>query len=254
MKLDPRDIPAITEDLDRLASSKGYTKIFAKVPEDISYVFLDKNYVQEARIPSFFEGKKTGLFLAKYFSEARKQITDEREITKIINLSIKKNVDKGMLPIHCHYPIQKVMPQDVEALSALYKTVFPSYPFPIDDPEYLRKTMASHIEYYLIRDAGKIVAAASSEMDPEAQHVEMTDFATLPEYRGKNLSGCLLRYMEKEMRERGMRLSYTIARALSYGMNMTFAKNDYVFAGTLVNNTQISGQIESMNVWYKALA
>jgi hypothetical protein len=27
----------------------------------------------------------------------------------------------------------------------------------------------------------------------------------------------------------------------------------YLFAGTLTNNTNISGKIESMNVWYKSL-
>ena len=38
-----------------------------------------------------------------------------------------------------------------------------------------------------------------------------------------------------------------------YGMNITFAKQKYIFAGTLVNNTDISGGIESMNIWYKPL-
>ena len=37
-------------------------------------------------------------------------------------------------------------------------------------------------------------------------------------------------------------------------MNITFARQDYVLAGTLVNNTNISGSLESMNVWYKSLA
>ena len=44
---------------------------------------------------------------------------------------------------------------------------------------------------------------------------------------------------------------YTIARALSAGMNITFAKAGYRYAGTLVNNTDISGTIESMNVWWR---
>ena len=52
---------------------------------------------------------------------------------------------------------------------------------------------------------------------------------------------------------KGFSTTYTIARSLSLGMNLTFAKGGYSFAGTLVNNTQISGQIESMNVWYKHL-
>jgi hypothetical protein len=37
-------------------------------------------------------------------------------------------------------------------------------------------------------------------------------------------------------------------------MNITFAKNGYEYAGTLKNNTNISGNIESMNVWYKHLS
>jgi len=34
-------------------------------------------------------------------------------------------------------------------------------------------------------------------------------------------------------------------------MNITFAKAGYRYAGTLVNNTDISGTIESMNVWWR---
>ena len=55
------------------------------------------------------------------------------------------------------------------------------------------------------------------------------------------------------MKRQGMHTAYTIARSLSAGMNITFAKLGYVFAGTLTNNTNISGKIESMNVWYKLL-
>jgi hypothetical protein len=36
-------------------------------------------------------------------------------------------------------------------------------------------------------------------------------------------------------------------------MNITFAKQRYALAGTLINNTDISGSLESMNVWYKPL-
>ena len=81
----------------------------------------------------------------------------------------------------------------------------------------------------------------------------MTDFATLPDYRGNNLSMMLLKEMEALMRSKKMKTVYTIARALSTGMNVTFSKMNYVFAGTLINNTNIAGKIESMNVWYKNL-
>lgn len=45
----------------------------------------------------------------------------------------------------------------------------------------------------------------------------------------------------------------TIARAHATGMNIVFARQGYAFAGTLPNNTQIKGDLESTNVWYKHL-
>jgi len=36
-------------------------------------------------------------------------------------------------------------------------------------------------------------------------------------------------------------------------MNITFAKQGYQYAGCLVNNSNICGSIESMNVWYRQL-
>jgi hypothetical protein len=37
-------------------------------------------------------------------------------------------------------------------------------------------------------------------------------------------------------------------------MNITFTRASYRFSGMLVNNTNISGGIESMNVWYRIFA
>lgn len=59
--------------------------------------------------------------------------------------------------------------------------------------------------------------------------------------------------IQDEAKRRGLLTAYTIARALSVGMNKTFAKCRYAFSGTLVNNTHISGHIQSMNVWWKDL-
>ena len=36
-------------------------------------------------------------------------------------------------------------------------------------------------------------------------------------------------------------------------MNITFAKAGYTYGGRLINNTNISGQIESIKVWYREL-
>ncbi len=67
------------------------------------------------------------------------------------------------------------------------------------------------------------------------------------------LAVCLLARMEQEMMLRNITTAYTIARALSPSMNISFSKMGYHYGGTLINNTNIDGQIESMNVWYKYL-
>jgi len=95
------------------------------------------------------------------------------------------------------------------------------------------------------------LTVSSAEMDACSASAEMTDFATPPAFRGNGFALHLLREMEETVRGRGIRSLFTIARAYSFGMNITFARNGYSFGGTLTNNTNISGRLESMNVWYK---
>lgn len=142
---------------------------------------------------------------------------------------------------------------DSNELSKLYKIVFASYPFPIHNSDYIKKTMQENIIYFGIFKGDRIVAASSCETDPKSQNVEMTDFATHPDYRGMGLGVILLVKMEEYMRKNNYLCTYTIARAMSPAMNVTFAKLGYKYSGTLINNTNISGNIESMNVWYKSL-
>ena len=114
--------------------------------------------------------------------------------------------------------------------------------------------MESDVEYSCIETDGEIVAVSSAEMDKKNLNAEMTDFATLPEWRSKKFAQHLLAFMEREIRKKKIKTAYTIARAVSVGMNITFRKSGYHFAGRLKNNTNIAGSIESMNVWYKDIS
>ena len=87
----------------------------------------------------------------------------------------------------------------------------------------------------------------------EEKNAEMTDFAVLPRYRGQKLAGQLLSVMEEAMKSAGVKTLYTIARLKEPGMNKTFINAEYRYSGTLVNNTNISGSIESMNIFYKKI-
>jgi len=251
MKLDKKDYPQIIKKLEQLAKSKGYNKIFGKVREQHLDDFIAAGYETEAYIPDFFGNGARAHFIGKFFDENRKSDIKNEVINKVINLAEEKpNIDTQP-EINPEFRYKVAEKSDGSAMVKVYQEVFPTYPFPIHDPEYIRQTMDENVIYFGIWEKDRLVALSSAEMDQDEKNVEMTDFATLPEYRGNGFALFLLAKMEDKMKEMGIKPFYTIARAVSFGMNITFSKMGYQFTGTLKNNTNISGNIESMNVWYK---
>ena len=236
--------------LHSLAEVNQYTKIILKLPESSLNDFIRYGYDIEGEIPGFYNGKEKCCFLAKFLNSSRKQVNDLQIISKIIN-DLKNKKPTELPHLSNDFSIRKLKTEDSREMAMVFKDVFESYPFPIYDPNYLVQTMHSHINYYGVIHNDKIAAIASSEIDGKNQNVEMTDFAIPPAYRGYKLSKHLLYHMEIRMKEEGIRTFYTIARAISYPMNSTFNSLGYKYGGTLYNNTQISGSIESMNLWYK---
>jgi putative beta-lysine N-acetyltransferase len=253
MKLASPDVPRIIRFMEQLASTNGYSKLFAKVPGPAEGWFRAQGFKVEARVPGMFNGSEDGCFMAKYPKRERSVISSPKLVQKVLSTAKEQSVQSGRsLPYG--WKIDAMKPEDAKAMAELYRQVFETYPFPIHDPEYLRETMDSHVRYFGIRDdSGHLTALASAEMDCSAGNVEMTDFATSAECRGKGLASILLAHMEREMAKTGIDTAYTIARAHATGMNIVFARQGYAFAGTLPNNTQIKGDLESMNVWYKSL-
>ncbi len=253
MKLAPHDIDDVPEAVEDIARENNYSKIFSKIPLSAKQEFLKRGHVEEANVPGFYNGVEDASFMGKFLSEERIQEQTPKEKASVLKSALAKfNAPKDVILsedeefVHC-------TEKDVNEMADLYSKVFPSYPFPIQNASYLLETMLENVVYFGIRKKGELVALASCEMDVENSNVEMTDFATLPELRGRGYSYYLLIKMEEEMRSRGVVTAYTIARSRSYGMNTVFSRNTYLYAGTLVNNTNISGNIESMNIWYKKL-
>ncbi|MDN5308968.1 MAG: beta-lysine N6-acetyltransferase [Methanolobus sp.] len=256
MKLSPSDrqpIDPMLAALESLATEEGYSKIFCKVPSSLKEAFITGGYVEEARIPGFFGGLEDASFMCRYFSQSRMVDGRAEENLKVLELALSRQHDRREAGIAAGIDCDICSSADVGEMADVYREVFPTYPFPVFDPEYLLDTMSEGFVYFCIRSGGRIVALSSCEIDEESGTVEMTDFATLPGYRGRGYSQSLLKEMEDEMRRRNMGMAYTIARAGSCGMNIVFSRSSYRYAGTLVNNTNISGGLESMNVWYKEL-
>ena len=235
--------------LERLASEHGYSKLFAKTTGAATQAFVDAGFAVEARVPSGIPGEELS-FCTRFLTEDR---AVER-FPEAVHAALKPQVRRRSANTPPAVNIRPLGLQDVPELVALYSHVFESYPFPINDPAFLRRSMAEGTVFVGVRDdTGRLIAAASAELSNETLTCELTDFATHPESRGAGLASALLRGLETAVRARGMRVAYTIARATSASINSVFARNGYTHAGTLVNNTHISGRIESMNVWYRVL-
>ena len=69
-------------------------------------------------------------------------------------------------------------------------------------------------------------------MNIKEGNAELTNCATLPEYRKHGFMKSLLIKLEEELRERSIFCSYTIARSLSFGMNRLSSIRLYVYRKT----------------------
>lgn len=252
IKLHEKDSPYIIQQINNLARKYKYSKIFCKVPAWAAPLFYANGFILEAKIPNFFKNKEAAFFVSKFLNSDRLlQIETDQlyEFSKMLK-EVGKLQEKKITNNQSYQAI-KLEKSNYEDITAIYREVFETYPFPIYNPAYVLKSFSQGVQYFGIKVHGNLVALASAEVDENEQNAEMTDFATLSKYRGKGMAVVLLNKMEQEMKRQGIKTLYTIARLNSVGMNKTFMKMNYTFSGTLIKNTNIAGKIESMNVYYK---
>ncbi|MDK2821144.1 MAG: beta-lysine N6-acetyltransferase [Clostridia bacterium] len=80
---------------------------------------------------------------------------------------------------------------------------------------------------------------------------EISDYATNPDYRGHGLMRILTSAIEDELKRSGIISIYSLARAISRGMNSALYKCGYTYRGKFINNCHICGKFEDMNLWTK---
>ena len=251
MHLAPGEAATVLAAMERLAREKGYSKLFAKIPAKSLAPFRGLKYEIEARIPDFYPDGDAALFIARFPEASRRRSADAEHIRRVLKTAQQRRGDSTRHPLPADCQLRIMAKEHAESMAGLYRRVFKSYPFPIFDPAYLRSAMEDNFRYFGVVRADVLVALAATEADDGG--VEMTDFATDSSSRRANLGGHLLRAMEADAHKRGLKTAFTIARASSYGINILFARAGYEFGGTLINNTNIAGRVESMNIWYKPL-
>lgn len=251
MRLNTDDTHGLILTLDDMALKNGYGKIFAKIPAPAWNAFKSADYIKEAVVPGFFTGKTDGFFISKYFSAGRQKVQNVEKLLRLVKQAGEKSANNIHRAGRITQNVVSCKPSDAEKMSVIYQQVFKSYPFPIQKPTYLKRMMKEGVLYFCIRIEGRITSISAVEIDLVSKNAEMTDFATLPKWRGMGFAGMLLNHMDKMTRKLGIKTVYTIARAESHGMNSVFNNSGYNYAGLLKNNSQICGSIQSMTVWYK---
>jgi putative beta-lysine N-acetyltransferase len=138
-----------------------------------------------------------------------------------------------------------------QQISELLTQVFISYPSPVENSQYIRTLIQNGNVFAGAFIQEQLIGVAAAYPDPILNRCEMTDCATLEKYRGYSLSERLLYILEHEVQKHGSFSLYTLARAQSYGMNRVFHKLGYRYQGRLINNCDIAGSFEDMNLWIR---
>jgi putative beta-lysine N-acetyltransferase len=253
MRLSSQDVPDIIHRLYDMARANRYSKILVRAPGYALDAFMNAGYVVEAYVPGFFNGHDGGYFMAKYLDGSRAVEMKNHIVESVLSAASKLRGKWKAPSLMDGFIFHTAGTEDAGDIARLYGRVFNTYQFPIDDPVYVRRMMKRNMRYFCVRSNGRLVAAASAEIDRDLNNVEMTDFAVLPGYQGRGISAYMLYRMEENMKREGVKLAYTVARATSQPMNRIFSRAGYAYGGRLVNNANICGSLESMNVWYKPL-
>ena len=247
------DFSAMMQRLAWLARSNDFDKIFVKARHNDFQLFLSHGYMMEGILRYYFNGEDAYV-LSRFSSSDRVQSDDLLNEAKLVEELIYHSERSPAKPLDPEVEIIHARPRHIPQLVTIYRSVFESYPSPLTNPDYIKSTMEHNVLYRLALKNGEAVAAASADISFKYSNAEMTDCATIPEGQGKGLMQHILMRLEQDLKERDIMTAYTLARGMSVGMNRVFYRLGYEFSGRLINNCDIFGKFEDMNIWVKDLS
>ncbi len=247
------DYNAMMLKLRFLAEANGFDKIWVKADQKDWDQFLRFGYVLEGLLKYANRGR-TAYMMSKFRSQQRLHSRELMNETLLIEEILGRTRREAPRPLPAGYSLDFAREDDVDGMLALYRRVFRTYPSPLTYREYLTAVLHRDALFRVIRDkGGQVVSVASAELDRAHKSAELTDCATHPSERGKGLMSVILDALEQDLRKAGYICAYTMARARSYGMNAAFQALGYEFNGRMINNCDIYGAFEDMNLWVKDL-
>jgi putative beta-lysine N-acetyltransferase len=249
--LNSRGIMDLTNSIDQLCTEYSLDKVWGKIRSKDLDLYTSHGFIPEAHIDEFFINEDA-VICAKFFKKRHLSTTVEKN-QQVLEHTALTQLSKQCSELPEGYKFKIGEPQDTNALSSLFSRVFETYPYPVFDQSYLRSSLGRTIYGLVYNAQGVLAAVASAETNPIYKNAEMTDFATLPEERGKGLASFILDKLEHILKNQSFNSVYTIARSTSLSMNKVFKQAGYRYTGTLTKNCHIAGSFQDMNVWCKML-
>ncbi len=235
-----------------LAEANNFDKIIFMASRRDWQRFLRYGFVLEAVLKYYLNGEDA-FIVSKFRSQERLTSHNLMEEILLIEKVMEDERISHELDTTPGYEFRLARRTDIPELINLYQEIFETYPSPLIHPSYLDIVFQKESLFAVSTKDGKIVSAASAELHPQQRAAELTDCATKHEARGKGLMSHILVLLEDEIARRGYICAYTMARSRSYGMNNVFYRLGYEFSGRLINNCDIYGAYEDMNIWVRDL-
>jgi beta-lysine N6-acetyltransferase len=247
------NIKQICESISEISTQHAYSKSIVYARREHVHDFVERGFLLEAILEGYFNGSN-GYALTKYFEPVRKKSDKWIKEDETLQQVLQQQKLSTESPLPDGYLLRKASSKDSTRLAELYSAVFQIYPTPLNESNYINTIMENGSVFYLIEKKGELVSAASATVNDVYYNAEITDCATLPEHRSYGLMKHIIIELEKELIKKKVFCAYSIARALSYGMNAVLCHLDYKYKGRMTNNCYIFDKLEDMNVWVKDLS
>ncbi|WP_163539465.1 putative beta-lysine N-acetyltransferase [Gracilibacillus sp. YIM 98692] len=206
----------------------------------------------EGKIKGFFNGA-TAYIYALFLDPARHKTDRLASEKKVFDVIQKRQQISTNFELPTGYQMRWADLKDAKQMANLYQTVFQSYPTPMNDPVFIEEMMQSDVYFLVVQHNGMIVSACSADILPHFRSAELSDCATYPEHRAKQLLSYQVAHLIPKVKKMGIRTLFSYSRANSVGMNLVNVKHGFTFGGRMVQNSNIAGSMENMNIWYKVL-
>lgn len=243
------DPKQIARQLINIAQAHNVEKVWVwALPEDVRD-FMQSGFRLEG---SLFNGdiSEFCISLAYYNHEPRGNSNKALSEDEIVD-SIRFQSITPLAPLPQEITLRLLDQTEAKEISQLLSAVFETYPSPIENPQYIQSLIRNGCIFAGAFHQGNLVSVAAAYPDSLMRRCEITDCATLNDFRGHSLTERILVLLEAEVNKRGAYIPYTLARAQSPAINRVFFKLGYEYRGRLINNCNISGSFQDMNLWVK---